>query len=467
MDARIATPLCVGIFLAMAWPAQARGQSAGLPVSTAATVTATEPMGGPSAAPAGAEQTSSVTGQASEQPSGQAQAARTAASDETSNLGGAPVQSMLLPVPQAALSTSSVVTPRQASQPAPIVEAPVPSGVPVDVLRTQLILDRLGFSPGLIDGIPGRKTRAAMERLAAARPELALPITLIDEALAQQFLAGQPLLRRVTLTAEDFAQIGPWPEDWLERSRLQRMHFESLESMLAERGHCTVGFLRRLNPGVAISELQPGDSVVLPNVLSREQFPRNPKAGLLVINLEDKTIDVFSDTGGIIAFFHCSIARDVAKRPVGEAVVVNAANEPNYLFDPAMWPDVKHISRKLIIPPGPRNPVGLAWIGLSIPGYGIHGTPQPENIGKTGSHGCFRLTNWDAQRLLRLIRVGTTVRFIRTRSGAAFDLSVGRPAAPAPASTSANTPANTPANTSATMPASAPGNLPAPEHSAR
>jgi lipoprotein-anchoring transpeptidase ErfK/SrfK len=320
-------------------------------------------------------------------------------------------------VPQAAAGAVTVA--RQ-----PIVEALVPAGVPVDVLRTQLVLDRTGFSPGLIDGKPGRKTKEALERLNVGRPGAPVVGVTIDEGVAAEYLKGQPLLRVWTVTAEDLKDIGPWPDDWVERSKLDRMRYESAEALFSERGHCTVAFLKRLNPGVDFANLQPGTGVVLPNVL--EQFPRAPKAGVLVIDLDEKTIDAFTDEGAPIALFHCSIAKDVAKRPAGQAVVVNVAFDPNYLWDPVMWPEVVGINKKLFIPPGPRNPVGMAWVGLSLPGYGIHGTPWPENIGKTGSHGCFRLTNWDAVRLARIIRVGSQVRFTHSGGNAAFDPSVGR-----------------------------------------
>jgi len=112
-----------------------------------------------------------------------------------------------------------------------------------------------------------------------------------------------------------------------------------------------------------------------------------------------------------VGLFHCSIAADKARLPSGQASVIVISENPAYTFDPKMWPEVKDVTQKLTIPPGPRNPVGLCWIGLSLPGYGMHGTPMPEMIGKTGSHGCFRLTNWDALRLAKMVRVGTPVRF--------------------------------------------------------
>jgi lipoprotein-anchoring transpeptidase ErfK/SrfK len=120
--------------------------------------------------------------------------------------------------------------------------------------------------------------------------------------------------------------------------------------------------------------------------------------------------------------FHCSIAKSKEKLPKRSCKVADVALNPVYLFDPKMWPEVKDVRRKLVIPPGPRNPVGLCWIGLSLQGYGIHGTPEPELIGKTGSHGCIRLANWDVVRLAKVIRVGMDVRFTAAQTVA------GRPA---------------------------------------
>ena len=114
----------------------------------------------------------------------------------------------------------------------------------------------------------------------------------------------------------------------------------------------------------------------------------------------------------IIARFPVSIARNVEKRPVGELHVTVVIPNPNYTFDPAVFPEsaeAASLGRKLIIPPGPNNPVGVAWIGLNRPGYGIHGTPDPEHVGRTESHGCFRLANWDAVTLLKLVRSRTPV----------------------------------------------------------
>jgi lipoprotein-anchoring transpeptidase ErfK/SrfK len=137
-----------------------------------------------------------------------------------------------------------------------------------------------------------------------------------------------------------------------------------------------------------------------------------PAASRIDIEFDRRLILVRDGSGKVAALFHCSIAQDASKRPSGPCSVVGVTHDPEYLFDPAYWPEVTNVTRRLRIPPGPRSPVGVCWIGLSIDGYGIHGTPRPEQIGKTGSHGCFRLTNWDVARLSQVVGAGTDVRFL-------------------------------------------------------
>ncbi|MFN4243512.1 MAG: L,D-transpeptidase family protein [Tepidisphaerales bacterium] len=274
----------------------------------------------------------------------------------------------------------------------------------------QQVLAEVGFSPGLIDGRPGRRTRLAIESFQRAR---GLPPTgdmdgrtweALLEARGGVKRGFEPL--RYRITDADAAQItGPIPNDWNERARLSFSGFADLEELLAERGWCTREFLRYLNPGVNFARLQTGDEVLLP----RLDPVRLPAISRLEIDLTEKLVRGFDADGRHVLLLHCSIAREVEKRPVGSLRVTVVATDPNYTFNPESWPEVKNVTRRLIIAPGPRNPVGLAWIGLDRPGYGLHGTPRPEDIGKTGSHGCFRLTNWDAVRLARAVRIGTEV----------------------------------------------------------
>ena len=136
------------------------------------------------------------------------------------------------------------------------------------------------------------------------------------------------------------------------------------------------------------------------------------KAARVMIQLAAHTLEIFDADGSVIAHFPVSIASRVEKRPVGELHVTVVARNPDYTFNPEVFPEseeARSLGRKLILPPGPNNPVGLAWIGLDLPSYGIHGTPKPEQVGRTESHGCFRLANWDALTLLDLVWTGLPV----------------------------------------------------------
>lgn len=286
--------------------------------------------------------------------------------------------------------------------------APAPKITPPNAVAWQAALDRAGFSPGLIDGAMGRKTEIALR---AFQESVGLPKTGVpDEATAQALgVADQPAVRYTVLTANDELNVGPSPTNWGAKSRLRGLKFRSLADLVAERGHCSQALLAGLNPGVDLRKLRAGNRVLIPNVT----MPRTlPQAGLLEIDYGAKTISAFDSAGRRIALFHCSIARNKDKRLTGSSRIVKIVPNPQYDFNPAMWPEVKGINRKLVIPPGPRNPVGVCWLGLASRGYGIHGTPEPENIGKTGSHGCFRLTNWNVSRLALMVRIGTPVRFV-------------------------------------------------------
>jgi lipoprotein-anchoring transpeptidase ErfK/SrfK len=157
-----------------------------------------------------------------------------------------------------------------------------------------------------------------------------------------------------------------------------------------------------------VPNLRPFPTDNKPTVITRSA---NTKS--VSVNLGEKTIRLFDKDEKQIALFHCSIAKNKANAPQKDTTVkAIAAPNPEYLFDPQSWPEVRNVSQKLTIAPGPRNPVGLAWVSLELKGYGIHGTPKPELIGKTGSHGCFRLTNWDALKLAGLVREGVPVKIV-------------------------------------------------------
>ena len=283
------------------------------------------------------------------------------------------------------------------------------------ILARQAALDRAGFSPGVIDGVAGAKMTLAVREFQASHG-LAVTGGFDARTLAALGVEHAPLTVEYRITAADLRDIGPVPRGWKAKAGVDRLRYESLLALLAERGHCKSDVVRRLNPHCEWKRRWAGDSVVLPNVTP--QRVAEPVAAIEV-DLGQKVVRAKDGHGHTIARFPCSIARFAAKRPRGTACITSVAFDPEYRFKPAMWPEVHGIPSDLRIPPGPRNPVGLCWIGLSLPGYGIHGTPNPELIGKTGSHGCIRLTNWDAVRLGRMVRVGTPVRFVAGESAAA------------------------------------------------
>lgn len=277
-----------------------------------------------------------------------------------------------------------------------------------EALAWQAALERAGYSPGLIDGVVGSKTCTA---LLAFQSASGLPATGKLEAGSRQKLAidATPATRRYVLAETDAKLVGDCPDDWIAKSKAKWLGFKSLASVAANVGHCTEKLLARLNPGVDLANLKPGDEVVLPNVI-----PTAPPAQATSVEVDfgAKLVKALDQAGRIVALFPCSIAREKRDRPGGPCNVVIIRRNPEYTFKPESWPEVKGIKEQLLIPPGPRNPVGVCWIGLSIKGYGIHGTPEPELIGKTGSHGCIRLTNWHVLRLADMLEVGAPVRFV-------------------------------------------------------
>lgn len=273
-----------------------------------------------------------------------------------------------------------------------------------DIVALQITLDRLWYSPGCVDGKLGPATRRALAAWQSANN--LKPTGEFDAATAAAFPASPPLYADYTITTNDLAQIGRAPQDWKERSQVPAMAYESIVELVAEKFHAKEALITALNPNATNAPA----TLKVPNTLTSPYRPS--KAARLHVSLAEKTICALDETGKVIALFPCSIAAAQEKRPVGTLTIVTAAANPNYTFDPVNFPELDETQRaygKLMIPPGPNNPVGTVWIGLSKPGYGIHGTPHPEMIGKTESHGCFRLANWNAERLLQIVTTGLPI----------------------------------------------------------
>jgi len=269
----------------------------------------------------------------------------------------------------------------------------------------QVALERIHFSCGFIDGDQGMRTQRMLRAFQASR---GLSITGFLDQPTRDAIGepGEPFLN-YTVTAEDIASIMPKPATWREKSQATRLGYNDMWEMLAEKFHCTRGYLKLLNRDV--KEFNPGTEVIGPKVFPAAPIP---KAASLRILLSETSIEALDAGNKVVAFFPCSIAADKNKRPNGALTVKSIVPNPDYTFDPALFPDVsvrEGITKKMVLPPGPRNPVGSAWVGLSLPGYGIHGTPEPENISRTQSHGCFRLANWNAEKVLKMVKVGTVV----------------------------------------------------------
>ncbi|GMU23902.1 MAG: hypothetical protein AMXMBFR13_39800 [Phycisphaerae bacterium] len=275
-------------------------------------------------------------------------------------------------------------------------------------LAWQIALERVGYSPGVIDGRIGPKTELATREFQRVR---GLPKTGQLDAATAEALQADPAkaIGRYTIQPQDLQEIGPCPTSWKAKSELKRLGHEALENVIAERFHCATHLLATLNPRTSINSLKAGETLLVP-VVSEE--PAVPQAARLEVNLAEKVIRAIDKEGKLVGLFHCSVAANKQKLPTRNTEIVSKTLDPWYTFNPEMWPEVKErITRPLSIPPGPRNPVGRCWIQLGLPGYGMHGTPNPELIGKTGSHGCFRLTNWDALRLNKMVQAGTPVKF--------------------------------------------------------
>lgn len=295
---------------------------------------------------------------------------------------------------------------------------PAESPPPLRIAGFQVAMDRLLFSPGCIDDRMGAQTRAALRAWQNANH---LPVTgVFDDATAAALAPAKPaaVITEYVITEEDLAQLGAAPEDWRARAAQTRMPYESALELVAERFHATQRFIRQINPKVDWNSVRAPATVLVPNVLT-DAAP--PKAAQIRINLAQKWLAVYDQAGNLAAFFPCSIGRDKMRRPVGGLQIAAMAPNPNYTFDPKVFPEspaAQEIGTKLIIPPGPNNPVGVVWLSIGraagsteppLSGYGIHGTPKPEDIGKTESHGCFRLANWNAERLGQMVTVGTPV----------------------------------------------------------
>ncbi|MDQ3617672.1 MAG: L,D-transpeptidase family protein [Pseudomonadota bacterium] len=274
-------------------------------------------------------------------------------------------------------------------------------------LRAQVLLERAHFSPGVIDGQTGGNTRRALRAYQSAK---GLPVTGEADAKTIESLGGTdaPVLTRQSLSAEDVA--GPFretPEGPEAMSKVDSLPYTSVEEKVAERFHVTPQWLRQRNPDV---KLVAGATLTVPKLDGATDLP---KPARVVVDESDKSLMLEDESGKVIAHFPVTTGSVQFPLPIGEWKVTAIATDPVWYFDPKLIAGSAPDAKKAEIPPGPNNPVGVVWIGLSKEHYGIHGTPDPTRIGKTASNGCVRMTNWSAMALAKVVGSGTPVTMRR------------------------------------------------------
>lgn len=284
---------------------------------------------------------------------------------------------------------------------------PIGKKTSAEVTALQVFLDREGFSPGVIDGRKGSNVTKAIEAWQLATGQTLDPNDT-DWILEQLHLNGGMPFTTYEITAADAA--GPYvasiPDDYAHKAALPALSYTSTVEMLAERFHMDEAYLKEMNPGVDFTI--PGTLVKVINVGQ----PKKAKVAKILADKARKQLLAYDETGALIAAYPASIGSADTPSPSGTVTVERIAFNPNYTYNPKINFQQGENNKVLTLQPGPNGPVGTIWIALSKPTYGIHGTPEPSKIGKTQSHGCIRLTNWDATELAKMTSQGVTVEFV-------------------------------------------------------
>ena len=293
-----------------------------------------------------------------------------------------------------------------------------------EALAVQVALDRAGFSPGVLDGQMGTNTRRAME---AYRGRHGKDVEPIAESLIAYTIAPEDV---------NLPYTGDIPTDLMKQSELPALSYTSPLEAIAERFHTSPQFLKRVNPNATFAA---GEQITVPNVepfivpaprIDTPAKPQRPERGTSGGNAAPKPVDppakpnvtvtvsrstsaltVRDAQNQIVFYAPVTTGSENDPLPIGEWKVTGVQYSPAFHYNPALFWDADPSHAKATLKPGPNNPVGVVWVDLSKEHYGIHGTPEPANIGKTASHGCVRLTNWDAMRFAGLVKPGTRVVF--------------------------------------------------------
>jgi lipoprotein-anchoring transpeptidase ErfK/SrfK len=269
------------------------------------------------------------------------------------------------------------------------------------VVRAQILLDRARFSPGEIDGRYGDDLAIAIKGY-RENHNLKPAGTVDGEMWLLLNADAGPLLMTYTITATDLkGPFNPVPNDAQERAKMRWLGFESPQEELGERFHCSPRLLAELNPGKKLDTA--GEQITVPNV----RRPIARRAVRVVVSKSKRTVTAYGVNDKELAQYPATIGGVHDPLPIGHWTIMSVVHNPWFNYDPVHFWNANPKDAIAILPPGPNNPAGTVWMGLSKEHYGIHGTPDPGHIRHGESAGCIRITNWDVEDLSHMVRRGT------------------------------------------------------------